>query len=159
MCVYEYIYIYLYYIYICTYIFYITHSACWKTLLVSSQFIPEENLSQIFFLFIWTVFSVVINGISCNNWSMPFGEVSFQVEPRNFLHNPDWILRGSLVKEVRNRILNFRIFSQWCFCFPSKLLSLQTVLLWFRWNYWVWEVVPDQRISCGKDVMICHWPD
>lgn len=54
-------YIYLYIIYIYAHIYFISHSACVKSLLVSSQFIPEENLSQIFFQFIRILFSLVIN--------------------------------------------------------------------------------------------------
>lgn len=76
--IYIYLFIYILYIYICTYIFYITLSTCQKSLLVSSQFIPEENLSQSI------VFSILINGISCNICLMGFGEINFQVGPRNF---------------------------------------------------------------------------
>lgn len=123
ICVYKYIYLFMLYIYICTYIFYITHSACWKTFLVRSKFISEENWSQIFFQFICILFSIVINGISCSNQKTPFVDVLERSisnwDQGTFLHNPDWILRGSLVKKMRNRILNFRIFSQWCFCLPS----------------------------------------
>lgn len=110
------IYILIYYIYVCTYIFYITLFAYQKSLLVSSQFIPEETLSQIFFQFICIVFSIVINGISFNNCLMAFVDVLGRSVSRwdqgTSLHSPYWMLRGSLVKEVRNRILNVRIFSQ-----------------------------------------------
>lgn len=84
VCINIYIFIYIYYIYVRTYIFYITPSTCQKSLLVSSQFIPEENLSQFFFQFICIVFSILINGISYNNCLIGFGEINFQVGPRNF---------------------------------------------------------------------------